>query len=74
MGHPEDRIPLGGDDADDGPDLGPDERDADLMDGTWEHNYYAGRIKQRNWGAIMMGLSLLLLLAILVPVLVLFTR
>jgi hypothetical protein len=74
MGHPEDRIPLGGDDPDDGPDLGPDERDADLMDGTWEQDYYAGRVQQRNWGAIMMGLSLLLLLAILIPVLVLFTR
>lgn len=72
MSGPEDRITLG-DDAE-GPDLGPDERDLDLMDGSWEERYYRGRLQQRDWHSITIALSLLVLLALAVPAIVVFTR
>lgn len=50
---------------DDAPDLGPDERDRDLLDGTWEEDYYAGRIRTRDWRGITVGISLLVLVAML---------
>ena len=53
---------------DDEPDLGPDERDLDLMDGSWEREYYSGRMKTRNWNAIGAGIGILILTAILVPI------
>lgn len=56
------------DEDDDGPDLGPDERDLDLMDGSWEQEYYAGRLKTRNWNAIGAGVAIVVLAAILVPI------
>lgn len=73
MAHPDDRIPLNPADEDDlGPDLGPDERDRDLMDGSWEERYYAGRLRQRDWNSISLALALLLLTAIVaVPLLIL---
>lgn len=55
-------------DDEDGPDLGPDERDLDLMDGSWEQEYYAGRLKTRNWNAIGAGVAIVVLGAILVPI------
>jgi hypothetical protein len=55
------------DDDEDGPD-GPDERDLDLMDGSWEQEYYAGRLKTRNWNAIGAGVAIVVLAAILVPI------
>jgi hypothetical protein len=68
---PADRIPLGYDEdedaSDDGPSLGPDERDRDLLDGSWEQEHYAGRQKRRDWNAILVGVSLLVLLAMLIP-------
>ena len=45
---------------DDEPDLGPDERDLDLMDGSWEREYYSGRMKTRNWNAIGAGIGILI--------------
>ena len=48
-------------------DLGPDERDRDLMDGSWEREYYAGRMKTRDWNAIGAGVALLVVLAMVVP-------
>ena len=63
------------DDEEDWPeekDLGPDERDRDLMDGTWEQEYYAGRIKTRDWNTITIGVALVLLIAIVVPMLLVF--
>lgn len=54
-------------DDDEGPDLGPDERDLDLMDGTWEQRYYAGRARTRDWNAVIVGVSILVLAAFLVP-------
>jgi hypothetical protein len=71
MSGDEDRITLG---DDDGPDLGPDERDLDLMDGSWEERYYGGRLRQRDWHSITIALSLLILLALTVPAIVVFTR
>ncbi len=68
----EDVIPLGDDEDDDedyGPDLGPDERDMDLMDGTWEQRYYAGQQKTRDWGSVLVGVALLALLAMVLPML-----
>jgi hypothetical protein len=50
------------DDAD-GPNLGPDERDRDLLDGSWEQDYYAGRVRTRDWNAVTIGISLLVLMA-----------
>ena len=53
---------------DDGPDLGPDERDRDLMDGSWEQRYYSGRVRSLDWNAIIVGVSILVLAGFLVPV------
>ena len=39
--------------------LGPDERDRDLLDGTWEQQYYARPQRPpRDWNAIVMGMVL----------------
>ena len=66
-------ITLGADDGPDERNLGPDERDLDLLDGSWEQDYYSGRLKSADWRSIGIGLALLLLIALTVPaVLVLF--
>ena len=52
---------------DDGPNLGPDERDRDLMDGSWEARYYRGQEKVRNWNAIGVGIALIVLVALILP-------
>ncbi|MEX0781181.1 MAG: hypothetical protein WD557_00915 [Dehalococcoidia bacterium] len=44
-------------------DLGPDERDLDLLDGTWEDDYYAGRVRTRDWRNITVAISLLIVVA-----------
>ena len=67
-------ISLGGGGAFDGPNLGPDERDRDLMDGSWEQRYYQGRRRKRDWTAIMTGLGLLVLLGMLLPAILVFFR
>lgn len=54
--------------------LGPDEHDADLMDGSWEAKYYARRNRSHDWTAIMTGLGLLVLLGMLLPVILVFFR
>ncbi len=59
---------------DDGPDLGPDERDRDLMDGSWEARYYAGREHQRDWSTLQLGLGLLVVLGLVIPGLLVFLR
>jgi hypothetical protein len=71
----EDRIPLGLDDEefveDDYEDEefapGPDERDRDLIDGTWEERYYSGQHRQRNWGAIGLAMGIILVIALVLP-------
>ena len=55
-------------------DLGPDERDRDLIDGTWEQDFYAGRQRSIDWHAVMVGLGLLVLLGMLIPVFQVFLR
>lgn len=84
MTHPDDIIRLGRDEPtedewiEDGDadelDLGPDERDADLMDGSWEERYYAGRVRARDWRAIGVAISLLVLLGLLVPAITVLTQ
>lgn len=59
---------------DDGPDLGPDERDMDLMDGSWEERYYAGRIRGRDWQSITVALALIALIAMGLPLLLVLFR
>jgi hypothetical protein len=51
------------DEEQDEPDLGPDERDLDLLDGTWEEDYYAGRVRTRDWANITVAISLLIVVA-----------
>jgi hypothetical protein len=57
----EDDEPIG----DDAP--GPDERDMDLMDGSWEQEYYSGRIKSRNWNAIGIAIGIIVIASLLIP-------
>ena len=67
----EDQFEIGQSEEDE-PDLGPDERDRDLMDGSWEDSYYAGEVKTRDWNAITAGVSLIVLIAIAIPMLLVF--
>jgi hypothetical protein len=46
---------------------GPDARDRDLMDGTWEERYYTGRERQFDWTNVLIALALLALVALVVP-------
>ncbi len=62
----------GGDDP--GPDLGPDERDLDLLDGSWEQDYYSGRQKTRDWNAVFVAFAILVVAAMVVPMLLVFAR
>ena len=69
----EDVITLGRESgpAFDGPNLGPDDRDADLMDGSWEER--APRV-QRDWHAVQLGIALLVLLSLVLPGILVFTQ
>ena len=53
---------------------GPDERDRDLLDGSWEERYYAGRARRRDWSAVGVGITLLILLALVLPILLVALR
>lgn len=55
-------------------DLGPDERDLDLLDGSWESRYYSGELRQRDWQTILLGLALLALLGMILPLVMVFVR
>lgn len=55
-------------------DLGPDERDLDLLDGTWEEQYYTGRLRRRDWTSIWVGLGLLAVLSLILPLLLVLIR
>jgi hypothetical protein len=59
---------------DDGLDLGPDERDRDLLDGSWESAYYGGRRRTRDWRAVQLGIALLIVMAIVIPSVLVFSR
>ena len=47
--------------------LGPDERDRDLLDGSWEQDYYAGRVSRRGWTGLGVGIAILFLLGLVLP-------
>ncbi|MGK2964431.1 MAG: hypothetical protein ACSLFM_02365, partial [Tepidiformaceae bacterium] len=47
------------------PDLGPDERDRDLLDGSWEMKYYSGQVNRRDWSNVYLGIGILVVLSIL---------
>ena len=55
-------------------DLGPDERDMDLLDGSWEERHYSGQIRQRDWQSIGIAIGLLLLIALILPAILVFAR
>lgn len=77
MGQPDDEdvFPLGLDDADEDEEWdddevyapGPDARDRDLMDGTWEERYYTGRERHFDWNSVIIALGLIALIALVVP-------
>jgi hypothetical protein len=78
MGRPdeEDVFPLGVDDEDDLDEEwdeddvyapGPDARDRDLMDGSWEERYYTGRARHFDWTNVLIALALLALIGLVVP-------
>jgi len=56
------------------PDLGPDERDMDLIDGSWEERYYAGRTRQRDWTNVYVGIGILVVVSMLLPAVLVLTR
>ena len=71
----EEPISLGGDESWAEPrDLGPDERDRDLLDGSWEQEYYSGRIRSIDWHNVTIGIGLLALLGITLPAILVFFR
>lgn len=49
-------------------DLGPDDRDADLMDGRWEDRYYSGQVRKRDWNSIYLAVGLVIVMAMVLPV------
>jgi hypothetical protein len=67
-------ITLGGDVDPPERDLGPDERDMDLLDGSWEQDYYAGRVRSRDWRSVGIGIALLLLIALTLPAVLVLER
>ena len=69
----EDVITLGRESASpvDGPNLGPDERDADLMDDSWAER---SPNVHRDWHAVQLGIALLVLLSLLLPGILVFTQ
>lgn len=69
----DDRIPLGRD-SDDGRDLGPDERDRDLMDGSWEQQYYSGQLRTRDWNTVALGIAIIVVIALVLPMLLVALR
>ncbi|MCY3646641.1 MAG: hypothetical protein OXH07_06680 [Chloroflexi bacterium] len=54
--------------------FGPDERDRDLLDGSWEQQYYAGGHRRRDWNTIGIGVALLFLMGLLLPTLLFVLR
>ncbi len=69
----DDRIPLGRA-AEDDRDLGPDDRDRDLMDGSWEQRYYSGQLRTRDWNTIALGIALIVVIALVLPMLLVALR
>lgn len=67
----DDVITLGHDDEDEEPEEelapGPDERDMDLLDGSWEEQYYAGRKGSRDWSNVGLAVALIIVMAMVLP-------
>jgi hypothetical protein len=81
MGRPDDEdvFQLGMEDDDDWDDEddyapGPDARDRDLMDGSWEERYYSGRVRRFDWGSVLVALGLIALVALVLPGILVFLR
>jgi hypothetical protein len=53
----------------DEPDLGPDERDADLLDGSWEQRQYTKPARRGDWEALKVGVALVVVAALVLPML-----
>lgn len=53
------------DDVEDAP--GPDERDMDLLDGTWEEKYYSQRGPGRDWNSIALAIGIIVIIAMVLP-------
>ena len=53
----------------DEPDLGPDERDADLLDGSWEQRHYTTPARRGDWEALKVGVALVVVAALVLPML-----
>ena len=53
---------------------GPDERDLDLMDGSWEQKYYSGKNRSIDWNAVNIGLGIAVLVGLVLPGLLIFFR
>jgi len=71
----EEPISLGGDESWAEPrELGPDDRDRDLMDGSWEQQYYSGRMRSIDWHNVTIAIGLLALLGITLPAILVFFR
>lgn len=47
--------------------LGPDEHDLDLLDGSWEQDYYSGKRRRRDWQNIGLAIAILLVLGLILP-------
>ena len=62
------------DDDVDGTAPGPDERDLDLLDGSWEQQYYSGEIRTRDWNAVGVGVALLVIASLVIPMFLVLTR
>ena len=56
------------------PVLGPDDRDQDLIDGTWEERYYSGRAHQRDWTNVFVGVGIIVVVSMLLPMILVLTR
>jgi hypothetical protein len=59
---------------DDERDLGPDERDMDLIDGSWEQRYYEPGRRAVNWNFAALALGLLALMGIVIPMILVVFR
>ena len=46
---------------------GPDARDLDLLDGSWEQQYYSGRVRSFDWNSLLVAFALLALAGLIVP-------
>ena len=47
--------------------LGPDEHDLDLLDGSWEQDYCSGKRRRRDWQNIGLAIAILLVLGLILP-------